>query len=675
MLRLCAWLLLATVGSGIAFAACAPERYAQELELTGLGVVYMGDFRFDSARDEAVLFNGICFVSASEPRLTLTAPTMRVERVQTEPTFVAAGATVTLQRFTLYAERLSGNAEGLGLQNLSLMSPQFSGSAVRARYTLQGGRTILTGVKLRLGDFRVESAAAGLTQTTLVLQNARATTCTCEGGGLYTLAAPSVAINLQTGVARVEGGVLETLGLRLALDPNLRLLLDGAPQAQRGRVNVGGAALLPTPAAPEPVGVGIDEGAKVAVPIQLFPGAALELGLAGLDDAHPLGLVSLLNLNVALGGSRVRAALGRVGPGGRADVLLRTPLAPGVGLDLSTANRDWQEAGFLHEVALGLYGGRQLRGVLGDVADTLVLGGRLFTALSRQTLAGSLVRSPRLGLLGRATYTTAPTPLGTFALRTESELTYYPGVTDNAVHEDMYDDTHNRAQLGVRLVPSWRRQAGPLRASLELDHQAVFGRSPFAVSLDRLQPRSVADASVAWAWPNRTLTLQGRYAFTLADAFTPVRRVRLEAAQTLPLGGVTLHNRLSAEVAGLFGPADPEVDAFVSAETRFEFSHSELELGFKTRYDLLPEVAGLNLLEVYTSYPFTLGNVTLRPFVALNAAPLLTERPLPGVTGYGLSVAYRSCCGTLVASYRLHDQTAKTAFDVRLAPDPEVTDE
>ncbi len=390
----CRWVLTFWLfASGAVFAACVPEDYAQELELAGLGIVYAGDFSYRGDRDEAELSGGVCFVSAGEPSLTLSAPTMRVERVRTAPTFVAEGATLTLKTFTLFAERLSGDAAGLGLQNLSVISPQFSGRAVRARYTLKDGRTILTGVMVRLGDLRVESRAAGLSQSTLVLRDARASTCDCAGGGLYTLRSPQVAINLLTGVARVERGTLETLGLRLALDPNLRLLLDGAPGARRGLADVGGTTLLPRPAAPEPVGAVIDEGTKVALPIQVLPWASLELGGAGLDGEHPLGVVALSTLQVG----NLRAALGRVGPGWRADALLRTPVAPGVGVDLSTTNRNWEDAGFLHEGALSLYGNRRLTQVLGAAQGTLMLSGQVFAALSQQTLAGVGVASPRLG--------------------------------------------------------------------------------------------------------------------------------------------------------------------------------------------------------------------------------------------------------------------------------------
>ncbi len=241
-------------------------------------------------------------------------------------------------------------------------------------------------------------------------------------------------------------------------------------------------------------------------------------------------------------------------------------------------------------------------------------------------------------------------------------MTYYPLGADDA------------AQFGVRFSPSWRGQFGGFRADLSLDHQAVFGGSPFSVTLDRLEPKSVVDASATWSGDKSSLTLRGRYAFRLPEAVSPVRMVRLETTRTLPLGGFSTVNRFTAEVAGLLGPADEAIEAFVGAETGFVLP-SDLELGFKARYDLLPDEAGLELLEVYASYPLTFSGVTLRPFLGLNAAPLLTGEPLPTVTGYGLSVAIKSCCGTLVASYRLHDETVRTAFDVRLSPEPEGTGE
>ncbi len=645
------WLLAFWLfASGVVFASCVPEDYAQELTLPGLGVVYTGDFRYNSARDEARLFNGVCFTSAGEPSVTLSAPTMHVAGVQAEPTFVAEGATLTLETFTLFAERLSGNAVGIRLRNLSVMSPQFSGRAVRARYNLERGWTVLTGVSLRLGNFRVESTAAALSANRLVLRNARASTCACEGDGPYTLSAPGVTINLLTGVARIKQGRLEAMGLRVPLNPNLRLLLDGAPGA--GGSAVIGGPLLAAPAAPEPVGATIDQGTKVAVPLQLAPWASLELGGAGFAARYPTGLVALLNLNL----DRWRAALGRVGPGWRADAIFRTPLAPGLDVDLSTTNRDWRAAGFLHEVALSLNGARRLTQISAELGDTLVLSGQLFGALSRQTLADTLVASPRLGVKGSALYTGAPTPLGTFGLRTETGFTYYPlGSADD------------QTQLGVKLVPSWRAQSGPLYSAFSFEHQAVLGGSPFAKSLDRLEPKSFVDGSVAWVDDHGSLKLQGRYAFRLAGATNPVRIARLEAARTFSLGDFSTVNRFTAEFAGLLGPADRDIDAFVRAETEFVLA-SDLELGFKARYDLLPDEAGLKLLEVYASYPLTFSGLTLRPFLGLNAAPLVTGEPLPTVTGYGLSVAVKSCCGTLVASYRLHDESVRTAFDVRLSP-------
>ena len=660
------WSLL-LLGFGTAWAACDPAAYDQTIMLEGFGTVYVGNLTYNEAEDEAELFDGVCFASSGTPKLTLNAPTMRVEQVQTRPRFVAQGATLTLARYTIFAETLSGDADGLALANLSVMSEQFSGTAVRARYTLKNAQTIFSGVHFKLGNFQVEGVAAGLTENTLVLQSARATTCVCENGGLYTLLAPDVVINLATGLVRVEGGVLETLGLRLGLSPSLRFLLDGAPRPGGrpggGRVQVGGAALLPAAPAPQPVGAVIDEGTRITLPLQLTPWAGLELGAAGLDPDHPLGLVSLLKLGLALGRSNVQAVLGRVGPGLRADALLRTPLAPGVGFDLSTTNRLWADAGYLHEGSLGFYGSRRLTGVLAEVNDSLELGGQFFAALSQQTLAGTLVQSPRLGVRGSANYISAPTGFGVFAFRTESALTLYPQGGGGA------DDL---TQLGVRVQPSWRIGSGGLRAFIGFDHQAVFGSSPFSPYLDRLEPRSVADASLTLQGDAGSLSLGARYAFTLVGAENPVRRLRLDAAATFPVFGVTTRNTLSAEVAGLLGPLDPDVDAFITAQTELVAPVLPLELGFRVRYDLLPQELGLKLLEVYASYPVTVQNVTLRPFLGLNAAPLFVGDTVSGevlsvVSGYGLEVAYRSCCGTLRASYRFHDQTVQTSFDIRLA--------
>ncbi len=659
---------LAWLGLGTAFATCVPADYGQELELKGFGTVYVGDLEYDRASDEARLFGGVCFTTAvsgtpapvnpatnpaAESPLTLTAPTMRVEKLETDPTFVAESVVVRSGALTLFARQLSGDAEGLRMQRLSIMSPQFSGRAARASYTLAGGDTVLSGVNLRLGDFQVRSVAAALDADTLVLRDARATTCACENGGLYVLSAPSVHIDLTTGVVGIDDGRLETLGLRFALDPNLRL----RSRVPAGPARPGRTVILPSPAAPEPVGTPIDQGTKLALPIQLFPGASVELGAAGFSKRNPVGLVSILNLGFKLGSGDLRAALGRVGPGVRADALLRIPVAPGVGFDISTTNRDWKDAAFSHEGALGVYAGRRLSGVAG-VADSLVLGGQLFAALSQQTVAGNVVRSPRLGGRASARYTSDPTPAGTFGLQTETALSYYTSLPESP------------SQFGIRVTPSWRNGFGPLRATLNFDHQEVFGSSPFTTDVDRLVPSSVVGGSLTLSTLGGVVSARGRYAFELQNARNPVRLARLELVRPVALGSVTFRNRLTAEAAGLLGPTDAKVDAFLGAETRVDLRASELELGFKARYNLLPAQRGLELLEAYASYPFTVSVVTFRPFLALNAAPLFTDAPLEGVTGYGLAVAVKSCCGTFSASYRLHDKSVRTAFDIKLSPDP-----
>ena len=235
---------------GVANAACVAEAFDYTLELAGVGTVYYGNLSYDKNSDVAELYDGVCFHAEAEPGLTLRAGTMRVTEVETAPAFSAEGATLTVDDYAVFTERLSGDATGLGLQGLSIVGGEFSGTATRARYTFRTGQTILSNIDLQLGSFRVAGRAAGLTDDTLVLRTVRATTCDCPGGGLYELAAPEVTVDLPSGVVRVEGGTLETFGLGFGLDPELRLLLDGArpqPGARRARVRVGNAALLPAP--------------------------------------------------------------------------------------------------------------------------------------------------------------------------------------------------------------------------------------------------------------------------------------------------------------------------------------------------------------------------------------------------------------------------------------------
>ena len=73
---------------------------------------------------------------------------------------------------------------------------------------------------MRVGSFFIESLSAGLTNRNLVLQEAQASTCACESGGLYSLRAPNVVFDIQRGDVVVREGSLEVLGVRVALNRN-----------------------------------------------------------------------------------------------------------------------------------------------------------------------------------------------------------------------------------------------------------------------------------------------------------------------------------------------------------------------------------------------------------------------------------------------------------------------
>ncbi len=651
--------------SAAAFAACDPKSYDQQLELTGLGTAYVDTLTYDGGTDSAELLGGLCFSASNDSGLSLTAPTMRVTKVSSAPTFVAEGANLTLGRYTLFAAELSGDADGVSLRTLSVASPQFSGTVARARYTPATGQTILTGVSLDIGSFHIESVSAGLTERTLVLQDAEASTCTCASGGIYTLRAPGVVIDLATGGVRVERGFIDILGVRIALSNNLRLKLD-LPTPRRGPAPAAGVAVAsptvlgPGPV-PAPVGTTIDEGAKVALPLQLLPWLLVEAGVAGLDPDHYLGIVSILKFGAELGRTGLYGALGRAGPGWRADALIRQRLAPNLELDLSTTNRLWDAVGNLHDVSLALRASRSLNRILSETADTLALSGQVFAALSQQTLSGVPVGSARLGASVGARYASAPTAAGVFSLETDTGLTVYPqggGGADDLV------------QVGLRARPAWQGDFGPLHFGLSYEGRLVLGRSPFSAEFDALEPLSVVGGSVSWITGEYGLNASGRYAFILNTGVNPVRQLGFSATRIVYFGKIKNSSLFSAEFAGLLGPSDPDTKASVSLESAFDLEQLgvDVEVGMKTRYDLLPTSAGLKLLEFYGAFPVELPSLTLKPFLGLNVASLITGEPLPTVTGYGLELAFRSCCGTLSASYRFHDETVVTKFDFQLTP-------
>lgn len=656
-------LLFFACSSAWAAPACGGASTSQTLELPGLGVVHMGDFRYNSAKDEAELFGGICFRESSS-NATLEAERMHVAGVESAPQITTTKVTLKLANYTLFAKELSGSQAGMTLSDISVVSPYFSGTAARATYVLDSSRTILSGVKLRIGDFRVESVAAGIADDMLVLQDVRGTTCACEGQKYYALASPSVRIDLVTGDVQIVDGVLETLGLRVALEPKLRLDVAQAALApvkgkpgKRPSVAGVGPTFTPILLISDPVGAPLDEGTRVVVPFQLAPGLILDAGVAGFTKTYPPGPVALLKVKQG----NLSAAVGRAGPGWHADGGYSYRFARSAGLQLSTSNRLWQQQGFLHDGTVTIFNGRRYRDVFDQVTDAVELGGKAFVSLTQQTLSGNTILSPRIGFRTTHNYSVELPRAGTFDLKSDVNYTYYPAT-------DLLPE--QKSQFGLHVFPSWSTDTGVMRTRLAWDHLFILGQSPFSTTFDRLTRRSVIEGNVGVYGLPVKVNFAARYVVALGNVSNTWRLLRMDVNSRFLLPAFSTENRTTLELAGLLNPQDPEAEAFWFGDVLLHLPDTPLELGVQSRVELKPQERGLKLLELYGSYPYEQERYTLRPFVGVNVAPFITGEPLPFISGYGLELAVKSCCGTFIGSYRAHDKTVKAAFDVRLSPDP-----
>lgn len=580
------------------------------LTIEGLGSVFYHQL---SIRNGLVQFSGGVCVELS------AAPTWRLE-----------------------AEALAGTPQGFVLETVTLSSHDVVATALTARFDLVTEELVLTAVDAQSPLYRVRGAQARLQEGVLWFTDARATTCVCEGEPFYLIGSPEARFDLTDNRVVVREGVL-TLG-RLGLPLPAELTLSEAVLADLEAPLV----IEYLPRDPERGVPGSGFGVRVPN-LPLEEGLSLELGLSGLDAEYPLNAILLLRLRQP----NMEADIGKAREGVRIDFVRYEPLLPWLRVTYGTHNRLYASQGYLQEAFAGVVVEHAMMNLFGG--DRLGLRGELFAAGSSQFVEGGLVLLPRLGGRAAVTYRSPATPLGRLDLTLDSSLTSYPPIA--------------RWQYGVRLRPTWTWQRVPLTVSLRYDRQWTNAASPFSTALDRLTPIHTVAAAVTLAGPlgqgEGRLTARGRYNFLPEAGRNPLEQLSLSAEAELPGGGVIVRPSLTLDAAGWFDPVG-DARSLASLQAGLEVAGETWTVGLRTRYRFVAPVTGLDRLELSTSFPLTLDTVTLTPFLALDFAPLVLTGEPPRISGHGLTLVWRSCCGTLQVGYRQLDNQFTTRFALQL---------
>ncbi len=591
---------------------------SRTIGLTGLGTATSGELSYRTREDAAELTNGVCIRGEG---WTVEANSLQAIGVMTEPVVTASAAVLRVGEWTLESTLLTVESEAMQLTGVRFTGGSegtVMGEAAHATYAFSTGEFTLDDVWALGRGYRVSGARATLSGETLVFDNAVATTCTC-GPALYTVSAPELRVE-EAGRVVVRNGVLNVGGAALKLAPELDLSDTSSLRL--------------------PVRVDTLEGVGRTLQLTRLPlrnGFALSAGVTGLGETRPSAPFGLLHINRP----GLEAVVGR-GPWGlQADVRVFEPLNDTLTVSFGLRNHLWELEDFLREGYVSFNGARTLTGPFGG--DSLRLTGNATVAVSGQRLGDAFVVSPRAALSAEAAYASPETPLGRFGLRTGASVSVYP--------------TFDRTQYGFRLAPSWRLERGPFTGVLTYDRLLTNSASPFSVRLDRLEPSSALLGSAALTDNLRGggevgVTTTFGYNFRPEPNKNSFRTLLLSARAAVPVSSFTLTPTFDLELARVLEPRfDPDTRAFVALGVGLY--NENFGAGLYARYNLLPEVRRLDVLELSGSAPVHVGErITLEPFLALNVAGLVTgEEPLR-VSGAGLSFTYRSCCGTVTAGYK-----------------------
>lgn len=614
----------------------------QELIIENFGTAYFASLPVANLQaGEATLADGVCI--AGEEGWELRSEILSVRGIGEAFSLEASNVSLLYFDWQVNAASLVAVEGSIEISEVDFASASLTGTSQEAVFDLSENVLSLKNAAAQGEGFRIQGELARLSGDVLFFEDAIATTCVCEEGALYIIRSPTASYDLTEQAVVVKGGQLDIGGVMIEL-PDIDL-------SQEKLANIAFPITIEYIGDDEAEDIkGTGLGLRVS-DLALSDDLTLELGLAGLDVEYPLVGVAVLHYK----DEKTNFDVGVTSRGVQADFGVREPLTPWLDLSFNMRNRDWQAADFLHEGSLGLVA--KQRYVLSSHTLGFTVGA--FAAASSQTIASEIVTSPRLGSYASAGYRSPSTDWGQFSLQLRAEATRYP--------------TFDAAQFGLRFQPTWSMSFNPVRVSLGWDRLVTNAASPFDTSLDKLVAKSELSLG---------LNFEDDFAPGLAGSFgVSVRYDFLGAAPGEGLGGkleafafqstldwqregLKLRPFLSAELAPVFNDSLDGVDAFVEGGVTLE--RGRVQGGFSLRFDPTLDES-LEKIELSTSFPLDFGTVTLEPFLAFDMLPTIRDFELPRLSGQGLKVTWRSCCGTVIASYKRVENSFSTSFAFQLS--------
>ncbi len=618
--------------TSIGFAQSCLEQFPNALVYKGIaeavGLIYFEQIDANDKQAEFRFSGGVCLEGKEGWQLL----TESIE-VTTLPEARAENVSIKFQAWQLQADFLQATPAGLTMQGISFFGEGIQGLAKEASYDFTTQEITLLQASTTGENLRITGQAARLVDGQVFFEGIEATTCNCENEPLYKLKAEQATLELSGQTLFIQKGTLNILGLPLAIN---RLEVS-AKSLETFRFPIV-IEYLPQTSSFEGSGLGI------RIPsLQVDPTLDLEVGLVGLDDTYPLKGILLAHYKDDLRSFDV----GYANEGFQADFIVKQPLSPSTKAVFAVHNRDWDSQDYLHEGYLGLETGSSWQWgqqKLSYQVNTLA-------AISSQTQEDIPFHDGRLVNEANLIYL-SPTPLGTLGLNLKTNASYYP--------------LHNQFQWGVNLNPSWHYQRGPFSVQVGFIQQWTNSASPFSTKLDRLEPKSQISFGTSLKGPLST-TLEGNLSFSVRYDFLNNDNAS-EGFDALNFRGqldwdyqeVVLSPYIASEFA-------PWLNLDLDNEGYIQFGINALaprwEAGASATLD---ETFSLSKLEFRTAFPLDFNDLSLKPFIAIDVMPTLRALDFPRVSGHGLELTWRSCCGTVSLGYRQEENAFKTLIGFSL---------
>ena len=612
-----------------------------ELLIPDFGTAYFTSLGASLQAGEVTLSDGVCIVGLEG--WELRSETLSVMGLDGVVRLEASDVSLVYFGWQVNATSLIATEGSIAISRVDFANESVAGTSEEAVFNLEDNILTLNNAAAEGSGFRIRGEIARLSGNVLFFEDALATTCVCEGGALYVIRSPSASYDLTQQAVVINEGQLVVGGITISL-PDLEL-------TQEKLANIAFPIVIEYVTDDEAKNVE-GTGLGIRVPnLRVTDELRLELGLAGLDNDYPLVGVAMLHYKDK--DDKVSFDVGRSPRGVQADFSVREPLLPWLDINFSVRNRNWSAANFLHEGSLGLVA-QQTYAVAGhrfDFAETV------FAAASSQTISSTVIATPRLGAYAVSSYRSPDSAWGQFSFRAKAEVTDYP----------LLDKT----QFGLRLQPSWTKSFDPWQFGLSWDRIFTNAASPFAESLDRLEAKNELRLSLK-AEDDLNPNLSASFDLGLRyDFLNPEESLgeKLEAFTFLGALGwqrdeLTLSPFLNTELAPLFNSTLEDIDSYIEGGLNLE--RGRVQAGFSLKFD--PELdEPLEKVKLSTSFPLDFETFTLEPFLAVDLLPTLRNRELPRVTGQGLKVTWRSCCGTVIASFKQVENTFSTSFAFQLS--------